>query len=32
MGERQGPSWRLFERIVMIVELALEIFDRLRLP
>jgi hypothetical protein len=34
MGERQGPNWRLIERIVIIVEMVMEmeILDRIRLP
>ena len=32
MGERQGPNWRLVERIVIIAEMVLEILNRLRLP
>ena len=32
MGERNGPNWRLIERIVMIAEMLIEILDRLRLP
>jgi len=32
MGERHGPNWRLVERIVLIVEMAIEILNRLKLP
>jgi hypothetical protein len=32
MGERPRPNWRLVERIVLIVEMAVEILNRLRLP
>ena len=32
MGERRGPNWRLVERIVLIVEMVIEILDRLKLP
>jgi hypothetical protein len=31
MGTRQGPSWRLVERIVLIAEMVVEILNRLRL-
>ena len=32
MDERQGPNWRLIERIVIIAEMVIEILNRLRLP
>jgi hypothetical protein len=32
MGDRQGPNWRLIERIVLITEMVIEILNRLRLP
>jgi len=32
MGDRRGPNWRLVERIVMIVEMMIEMINRLRLP
>ena len=31
MGERQGPNWRLVERILEIIEKVIEILNRLGL-
>jgi hypothetical protein len=31
MGERRSPNWRLVERIVLIIEMVIDIFDRFKL-